>query len=146
MSRMETNIYGDPVAAPERNVELLLRVADAVEQGIPGVKFLMQGWAHKVFFFSASGEENICGTAGCIAYHAALLVYPESSVDEIMRAFQENNLNVVGEVAWQLGLTEEEHEALFTPLGVQWSHVTPQRAAAAIRRCAAGAPPEEFWA
>ncbi len=90
-----------------------LELARIIREGLPGVRFNM------------CITQNDCGTSGCIAGHAVAVYRPE-----IWRKGHVHSLQAV-EI---LGLSKEEHEALFFPDRMLF--VTPAMAAATLERFA----------
>lgn len=106
------------------NIERLKILADAVEGGLPEVKFDMQEWL---------AEGRSCGTVACIAGFA-WMVMPQAELEAI-------DAEGVGDIAaaW-LGLDTETAKALFVPAsegdvfgGISYAQISRGMAARSIR-------------
>lgn len=107
----------------------LLQLADALEHGLPAMQFDMSYWLHT----------TDCGTAGCIAGHAAILSgkYPTDG-----SYFETNAHDVSNDF---LELTDEMSNHLFTPSSdtrgfsynlFTYREITAPMAAAVVRHLA----------
>ena len=122
------------------NTERLLQLADVVENtkhfDIGNRLFLWRIRPIDGFNMGSYICETPCGTAGCLAGHAAALFGEAGAIhlDEIFSA-----------AAGLLDLNYAEASHLFVPNDASYCDITPAWAATACRKLAEGVPPEEIW-
>jgi hypothetical protein len=100
------------------NVENILATADAIENGLPDV----------IFDIYTYGTVTDCGTAACIAGHAAILAGYEANVNA--------GVDIVDVAQKWLGLEYGEAISLFEPYTIRWDRITPKIAAEHLRNIA----------